>query len=525
MQLGNIIWNTTNPVLGSLLQHNFFPREKRDGEDLPPIFTTVSFTEKAARSLVKSNKTEFSKRIKYGYDALEYKLTRFNGAARILSIPHPTAYANLALSIADNWGAILYTMQNKNSKVVPNFHPDGRIIIMDYENKVARAKEMIGLSFGQRYVVHTDISSCFPSIYSHSISWALVGLEKAKRDRSPKHWFNQIDKAVQSTKRNESHGLAVGPGTSHILAEAILARVDEEMSKKFSYVRYVDDYTAYCEGEEDAENFVLKLTEELAKYKLMLNTAKTKIKRLPQMSNSGWVIALLNMRPELNGISINKVVNYLDFAVELSGRTPDGSVLKYALKTLSNTILPVQIIDTDVLRVVVKYALALSFHHAVLIPLLDRLFTKAYVLESGFTYSEELQKLTRHHTRLHHSDAISWLLYFANKYGVPIEKDSSAQIVASGDCIPMLLLYLSNSPEHQRRVISFVRKLARPPIDPYRLDQYWLLLYQLFQDNRIRNPYNRISELRGTLTSFKILKQEGVTFVTPSPQLPPILVV
>ena len=521
MQLTNTIGN---PVLAALLQHNFFPQEKRDREDFPPVFTTVSFTEKAARSLINSSETEFSKRTQ-GYDALEYKLTRFNGAVRILSIPHPTAYANLALSIADNWNEFLYTMQNKNSKIVPDFHPDGRIIIMDYENKMARTKEVVELSFGRRYVVRTDISNCFPSIYSHSIPWALVGLEKAKRDRSRRHWFNKIDKAVQSTKRNESHGLAIGPGTSHILAEAILARVDEEMSKDFIYVRYIDDYTAYCESEEDAERFVLKLTEELAKYKLTLNTAKTEIERLPQMSNSGWVIALQNMRPQLGNISVVQAVNYLDFAVELAGREPDGSVLKYALKTLSGTILDAQVINTDVLRIVVKYALALSFHHAVLIPLLDRLFAKAYVLESGFAYNEELQRLIRHHTRLRHSDAISWLLYFTNRYGVPIEKGSSAAIVASGDCVPMLLLYLSNSPEHQRKVIGFARKLARSPIDIYRLDQYWLLLYQLFHDNRIRDPYNKISELKGTINCFKSLKQEGVTFVTPPPPLPPILVV
>ncbi len=231
MPLTNIVQSTNSIVLTALLQQNYLPQEKREREDLPPVFSTVSFSEKAARSLVSANNNEFNKRVKQGYDAVEYKLTRFNGAARILSIPHPIAYANLAISIADNWTEFIYTMKSENSKVVPTFHPDGRILIMDYENKLTKARDLGELSFGQRYIVRTDISSCFPSIYSHSIPWALVGLEKAKRDRSPKQWFNQIDKAVQATKRNESHGVAIGPETSHILAEAILARVDEEMPR------------------------------------------------------------------------------------------------------------------------------------------------------------------------------------------------------------------------------------------------------------------------------------------------------
>ncbi len=269
----------------------------------------------------------------------------------------------------------------------------------------------------------------------------------------------------------------------------------------------------------------MKLTEELAKYKLMVNSAKTTIRLLPQSSNASWVIALRNMRPQSNRVSISTVVNYLDFAVQFAAMEPDGSVLKYALRTISRVMLREQNVDTDAFRFLVKYALTLSYHHAVLIPLLDRLFVKAYVLESGFAYSEELQELTSHHIRLNHSDAISWLLYYANKFGVSIEKECAKQIVASGDCIPMLLLYLSDDPTHRRRVTSFVRGLAKSPIDPYRLDQYWLLLYQLFRDNRIRNPYNKMNELKGTFTSFKVLKQEGVNFVNPPAPLPPIVVV
>ena len=103
----NIVWNTHNPILSALLQHNFLPQQKVDREELPPVFTSVSFSEPTAQSLVGKG-TEFAKRQKDGYDVVEYKLTRFNGAVRTLSIPHPAAYANLALSISNNWNQLLY---------------------------------------------------------------------------------------------------------------------------------------------------------------------------------------------------------------------------------------------------------------------------------------------------------------------------------------------------------------------------------------------------------------------------------
>ena len=509
----NPAWNTHNPVLAALLQHNFFPQQREDREELPPMFTTESFSETTANALVKG--TEFSKRQRGGYDVVEYRMTRFDGAVRSFSIPHPAPYANLALSISNNWRRLNYITQNRHSKIIPELHSDGRIIIMDYEDRPSRAKEMLALSFGRRYVVRADISSCFPSIYTHSIPWALEGIQTAKQNRSKSRlWYNHIDKALQHSKRNETNGVAIGPATSNIVSEIILARVDEQLAKDFTHVRYIDDYTAYCESREKAEEFVLRLTEELAKYKLMLNSAKTQIKSLPQMSADTWLIALGSARPQSDDISTHDAVNYLDFAVELAEKEPDGSVLKYALKTLTSIVMRSQNTDSAVIKIVLIYALNLSFYHAALVPILEIWLDKAYTLDRGFQYGDELTKLIRHHTQLRHSDAMCWLLYLANKYGVFIEDDCSSDI-----------LYLSDDLVHQYRVVRFVIQLIQNHVDPYELDQYWLLLYQLFLDNRISDPYSQIGSQQIANTSFDILKNDGVSFVVPSPPLPPLPVI
>ena len=36
-----------------------------------------------------------------------------------------------------------------------------------------------------RYLVKADISTCFPSIYTHSIPWAIVGKQQSKNTIKP----------------------------------------------------------------------------------------------------------------------------------------------------------------------------------------------------------------------------------------------------------------------------------------------------------------------------------------------------
>jgi hypothetical protein len=260
-------------VLAALLQHNFLPMQKKAKEEIPPILSSVSFTPAVAEKLAKGKLRK--SRDYQGYDAVEYKLTRFNGVSRSCGIPHPRAYAELALSIRDHWDKLDYIVENKKSLIRPHQHKDGRLIVMDYERSFEKTRRSLGAAFGRRFTAHTDIANCFPSIYSHAVPWAAVGFDHAKKHKPPEHkgeWFNQLDEKLRKIKRNETQGVAIGPGTSNILSEIILARVDAQLAKEFTYIRYIDDYTAYCETEEEAQKFIRRLGEELAKYKLLLNS-------------------------------------------------------------------------------------------------------------------------------------------------------------------------------------------------------------------------------------------------------------
>jgi hypothetical protein len=179
-------------VLEALLRHNYLPTQRKASEELPPIFTTRRLTTEVAEKLVKLSTTRAEGYL--GYDQIEYRITRFNYVSRPLSIPHPLPHSRLCLCIRDCWEHLEYIAENPCSGIKPQKHADERLIIMDYDDSLSKSHHTQKQSFGKRFKVHSDVSNCFPSIYSHAVPWALVGFDEAKAKKGVKfktEWFNQ----------------------------------------------------------------------------------------------------------------------------------------------------------------------------------------------------------------------------------------------------------------------------------------------------------------------------------------------
>jgi hypothetical protein len=481
-------------LLKALLQHNYFPSQSKDKEELPPILSSKSLTPKISEKLAKLSSR------KEGYDQVEYKLTRYNNVPRPLSIPHPIPYTQLCHSLHDNWGKLEYITQTENSLIIPKKHSDGRIIIMDYENIKEVIKRHITSSFNNKFYVNTDISNFYPSIYSHSIPWALVGFEKAKEERGRNIWFNQIDKYQRLIKRNETNGVPTGPATSNIISELILARIDKKLNDEgFEFTRLIDDYAAYFDTYEKAEKFIRRLSEELSGYKLLLNIKKTVIGQLPSPSSPEWIADLTTRIPSKKNTHPTNIIRFLDYAVTKQAICPDGSVLKYAVKCI------VADVEGNMAELLLQYLLSLCIKYPILLPSLNILFEKI-TFGSRSPYTDQLLNMLNEYTINKRSDAMTWTLYYLNKFSQSIPREIAKEVISSKDCIPILFLYLSK--QHDKEVIGFCNSLDKN--DFFLLDQYWLLLYQLFFDGKISNPYNNDND-KGE--GFNILKKEGVSFI------------
>lgn len=486
-----------NYLYEALTRWNYFPNQKSKGGELPPVFSTRQFTPDVAKLLLAE------KPRKGGYDQVEYYATRYNNVSRPLAIPHPVGYAHLVDCICSNWGELEYTSTNESSLIKPEEHSDGRVLVMDYEDPLERTTRTLGLAFGKKFRVHTDITNCFPNIYAHAIPWATVGLAHAKANKHTASWFNDLDRCQRWIKRNETQGVAIGPATSNIVSEAILARIDEKLSKDYSYYRYIDDYTCYSDTYEGGQEFLLNLGDELRKYKLGLNIKKTRIVELPAAVDSDWVVELSNrlpagfpkVPPEIgSSYSASQVLRFLDYAVNLARQTPDGSVLKFAVKSI------VYQLDERAVQPVLEYLLNLCRFYPLLLPSITPLLGKPSV--NCWVYAKQLNDILFDNAVNRRSDGMCWALYLMELHGMLLDFSNVEKVIESRDCMAIALLDRMNA--FEKEVKAFVDSLDAS--DFYELDQYWVLLYQRFFAGKGANPYPHEN-------CFQILKDEQVSFV------------
>ena len=142
---------------------------------------------------------------------------------------------------------------------------------------------LIKYSLDYEYCIQTDVTDCYPSIYTHSISWALHGKSKDQKNKSEGLLGNQIDKSIQLMQNMQTNGLPQGSVLMDFIAEIILGYSDELLLKKlnennindFQIIRYRDDYKIFANSKEDTEKILKFLSVILYDLNLKLNSYKT----------------------------------------------------------------------------------------------------------------------------------------------------------------------------------------------------------------------------------------------------------
>lgn len=120
-------------------------------------------------------------------------------------------------------------------------------------------------------MLQVDISKCFPSIYTHSIGWAVKNKRLAKaKPRVYGDFDGNFDNLMQIMNYRETNGIIIGPEVSRIFSEIILQKIDLNLidkmngldlkvSKDFDFRRYVDDYFIFYRSDKVKEAFMRSL--------------------------------------------------------------------------------------------------------------------------------------------------------------------------------------------------------------------------------------------------------------------------
>ena len=147
-----------------------------------------------------------------------------------------------------------------------------------------------------------DVTKCFDSIYTHTISWATKSKDFTKETKSAKGSFgSEFDKLMMFCNHEETNGIIIGPEFSRIFAEIIFQKIDtsvimelSNLNKKYdiNYTirRYVDDVYIFAESRQTAEFVYNTYTSKLLDYNLHTNSAKKSILDRPFVTKKSRVI-------------------------------------------------------------------------------------------------------------------------------------------------------------------------------------------------------------------------------------------
>lgn len=246
-------------------------------EKLPPCFTSKGLSDHVPNvpNILLLTKEDDPKELdnilkKRKHDFIRYEPLREVNIPRQMGVPHPESHIVQCLALNRHWATIKGHCAKPKTPVSRLFvrkTSSERVFQMNYEGEERFDNEEadIGKMTGAHYVARTDISNCFPSIYTHSIPWALHGRSKSKKCRSVLLAGNLLDKATQGIRDGQTNGLLIGPHSSNVVSEIILTRIDYEMTKKGyeRFSRYIDDYTFYAKTYDEAEKFILDFIEHL----------------------------------------------------------------------------------------------------------------------------------------------------------------------------------------------------------------------------------------------------------------------
>ena len=227
---------------------------------------------------------------------------------RPLQIINPVLYVCLVKEITEeeNWEIIVERFKQdlqSNENIICCSTPlyntttqtDLSNTIHDWWNKMEQ--QSIELAIEYNYLMKTDITDCYSSIYTHAITWAMCDRETAKEiHRSNKRVSAQkdekrydvgdmIDRFIQNMSYQQTNGIPQGSVLMDFIAELVLGYADKELSEKLSKIdlkdykilRYRDDYRIFGKKQEDVIKIAKALTEVLSELNFRLNTQKTVI--------------------------------------------------------------------------------------------------------------------------------------------------------------------------------------------------------------------------------------------------------
>jgi hypothetical protein len=359
---------------------------------------------------------------------------------RILSIPNPFHQIKLSRLIEDNADLFLKAGRKSNislSKPVV----DESTALKSRHRLSQQPTKRISTSTSKRVLLRADITRFYPSIYTHSIAWALHGKEAARAKGSKSLPGNQLDRAICATQDKQTGGIPIGPATSYLVAEIMGAHIDQQLKKKVPKLRgtrFIDDFHLYFDSTAAAESALAGLNRAASSVGLEVNDLKTSISSLPEALEPLWKSELraffIHDSPKDHSKQAEDFLGFFNRAITLSQAFPEDSVLTYASRRVLEMFMHKK-----------NWNLCQSF-------LLRAALSEPGIIEhivkwpksEEYTFAERALKSTiyslcSYHAPLQQGYEVAWALWLAKHFKVKISMQAAKAIASCDDDVVALI--------------------------------------------------------------------------------------
>ena len=375
-----------------------------------------------------------------------HNLARVRQLRRVLGIPNPITHYNLCREISQGWNDIVSHISKSNLTVTdPILDPaQERAIVARIQPQDRLATIANKRSVG-RYAVLADVLQCFPSIYTHTLPWALHTKEVAKAHKTDLALLgNRLDYWVRQGQDQQTLGIPIGPDTSLVLAEILLASIDERITTvcvPLAGYRAVDDYELIFADRSSAENALANIQGILDEFELKLNEKNSKIIELPVCLDYLWPVRLRRFEIR-SGIRTQRadLLDFFSLAFDLSQQNPFSSVLRYALSRSNNlSILPTSWDTYQDLLLQCANAEPGTLSHVT--AELSKYKSLGLKVDTDRVQSLVTQLIKRH-LQLGQGSEVAWALWMAISLKITMSHEVTAILPSTNDAlVPVLSLY------------------------------------------------------------------------------------
>ncbi|HWB68485.1 MAG TPA: RNA-directed DNA polymerase [Solirubrobacterales bacterium] len=492
----------------SLLRRGYFPRE------LPPPFTTGGFADLAdgdRSALPGGGRTT---------QCVRYNLARLDGGRRPIQIPNPWSFLRLAEECEACWPSLKKRFDGHTFSMSRPVAEPGLERAVQPHYRLGEWNRLRPADWrGRRFILRTDISQFYASLYTHAIPWALEGKVAAKsnRGRTPS---DSLDRALRNATDGQTMGVPIGPDTSFLAAEIVLTAVDEALEAKMPLRghRYIDDYELAFRARSEAEEAQALIEDVLATYELAINPNKTEILELPQPFHVAWTHELqtFQIRAESSKRMINDLLALFSRAAEMSSSR--SGPLKYALLRSRD----VQVDDEDGWSALQNLVWsAVSAEPTTMPTALDLLVEKSTECEIEVdrdAAAEAIEALIKAHSPIRNASEVAWGVWAAIKLGVPLSAEAGDSVSAmEDDCVALLALDAESRAIFGGEEVDKARWEGLTDYDGVLEGPHWLLAYEGSSRGWLEGARRRVE----ADPFFKVLGDRGVSFYDQDPHPDP----